>query len=131
MKLSQIDITKRLFALCIALVVLYIIIAYKHFNLSINLPKNIKISFLANSLNIDLSNLVNVSLPNYVENLINVKEKCDPVRKNYKQYYHDFDGIKYPQYLRLSQNYSIDFECMNNTSPMKRILVWNKFYGNF
>ena len=121
MKLSHIDLVKRLFALCILLVVFYILLTFKHFNLSINLPKNIKINLIDTSLNVDIASS---------QTNLNTREKCDPIRKNYKQYSHVFDGVKYPQYLYLSQNYSIDFDCLNRSSPMKRILAWNKFYGN-
>jgi hypothetical protein len=91
--------------------------------LPVNLSKNIHISFLADSANKLIGNL-----PINSDMKIEAK-KCEIMRKNYKQYYHEFDGIKYPQYLHLSQNYSIDFDCLNNSSPMKRILAWNKFYG--
>jgi hypothetical protein len=61
----------------------------------------------------------------------NTSTTCEIINKAYKQYYHVFDGIQYPQYLYLSQNYSINYKCLNNSSPMKRILAWNKFYGGY
>ena len=63
-------------------------------------------------------------------NKLNSEEKyCKYFNEDYKQYYHDFDGVKYPQYLYLSQNYTINFDCLNNNRPMKTILAWNRFYG--
>ena len=122
-KMKYFDLAKRLFALCVILVVSYIIVTYKHLRLPVNLSKNIQINILADSANKWMGNF-----PINSNTKIEAKT-CDILRKNYKQYYHEFDGIKYPQYLHLSQNYSIDFDCLNNSSPMKRILAWNKFYG--
>ena len=70
---------------------------------------------------------------NFKENFLfelNFKiNNCNIIHKDYKQYYHKFDGVKYPQYLYLSQNRKINYDCLNKSSPMKTILAWNKFYG--
>lgn len=54
---------------------------------------------------------------------------CSIINKNHNQYTVKIDGVQYPQYLYLSQNKSINYECLNKSSPLKKILAWNKFYG--
>jgi hypothetical protein len=56
---------------------------------------------------------------------------CKLIDDEYKQYTVDIDGVTYPQYLYLSQNKSINYDCLNNSTPLKKILAWNKFYGNY
>ena len=122
--MSTFDLVKKFFALCITIVFLYIVVSFKLVSfMSLNLPKNLQISNLINSLDLNSENRLKHELDA-------TKLKCDIIHKDYQQYYHDFDGVKYPQYLYLSQNYSINFECLNKSSPMKTILAWNKFYGN-
>jgi len=57
------------------------------------------------------------------------ERKCNFLT-DHKQYTVEIDGILYPQYLYLSQNRSINYDCLNNSTPMKKILGWNKFYGS-
>lgn len=56
---------------------------------------------------------------------------CQLIIKDYKQYTVKIDGVSYPQYLYLSQNKSINYDCLNNSTPLKKILAWNKFYGMY
>ena len=116
---------KRLLICCISFVLIYLVIVSRH--VSISLPKIYSTSFKQydNYSNISFGNQ---SLTNATSQQIK-QEKCDIIHKDYKQYYYEFDGVKYPQYLYLSQNYSINFDCLNNTSPIKLILAWTKFYG--
>lgn len=40
------------------------------------------------------------------------------------------DGVRYPQLpVPPSFNYSINFDCLQKATSIKRILVWNKFFG--
>ncbi len=55
-------------------------------------------------------------------------KKCS-LLTDHQQYTVEIDGIKYPQYLYLSQNRSINYDCLNNSTPLRKILAWNKFYG--
>ena len=56
---------------------------------------------------------------------------CKLIDDEYKQYTVSIDDVTYPQYLYLSQNKSINYDCLNNSTPLKKILAWNKFYGNY
>ena len=56
--------------------------------------------------------------------------KCSVINKNFKQYYAYFDGIRYPRSMFLFKNYSFDFNFINKSSPMKKILYWNTFFGD-
>jgi len=58
------------------------------------------------------------------------KEKKCNFFTDHKQYTVEIDGIHYPQYLYLSQNLSINYDCLNNSTPLKKIMGWNKFYGS-
>ena len=49
---------------------------------------------------------------------------------NFQQYYHTYDGVRYPQYLYLSQNKTINYNWINHNMPIKLILAWNSFYGD-
>ena len=58
---------------------------------------------------------------------------CSPIFKNYSQYSVNIGGIKYPKFVPLYQNKSINFECLNfcaKNKPPKRILLWNTFFGS-
>ena len=133
---------KKMYKLIIFLIVIYMLYSVT-FVLKINENANEELMGLhLKTLNIEKrhsisnkkyhdsnNNLENESLTNTNSQQIK-QEKCDIIHKDYKQYYYEFDGVKYPQYLYLSQNYSINFDCLNNTSPMKLILAWTKFYGS-
>jgi hypothetical protein len=109
---------KRIFIVCISFMLVYLIIINNYVSLN-NLPKIYpKLNVIIGQANViqESSSKAKIS-------------KCDIIHKDYKQYSHKFDGIAYPQYLYLSQNYSINFDCLNNSSPMKLILAWTKFYG--
>lgn len=54
---------------------------------------------------------------------------CSVINYDYKQHTVLIDGVLYPQYLYLSQNKSINYDCLNNSVPLKKILAWNTFYG--
>ena len=66
---------------------------------------------------------------NSLKETFSKNHNCDIINKEYKQYYYTFDGVKYPQYLFLSQDKQINYACLNRSSPTKLILAWNKFYG--
>ena len=133
---------KRLFAICIAFMFIYLLLAIKHFNFK-NLPRiQIPFALISNTTqqnatketNVDFKVEFSIIYDTTTKTVTNIdqttkQQSCDIIHKDYNQYYHDFDGVKYPQYLYLSQNYSINFDCLNNSSPMKQILVWTKFYG--
>ena len=55
--------------------------------------------------------------------------KCSPLIANASQYYVVMDGLRYPQFVPLHQNVSINFECLNSRR-IKKILVWNSFFGD-
>lgn len=55
---------------------------------------------------------------------------CDPIKSKDSQYYVNLDGVKYPQYVPLYFNRSIDFDCLNSNPKVKLILLWTKFYGD-
>jgi hypothetical protein len=115
------DYYKVIILLCIIIVVIFVILNLQ--NLKANTTKHSK----------KLTKVKHFKLRNFqVNNLIKTyssAHKCDIINKEYKQYYHVFDGVKYPQYLYLSQDKRINYDCLNNSSPMKVILAWNKFYG--
>ena len=39
------------------------------------------------------------------------------------------NGYKYPNFIPLYENKSIDFQCLNSSQNKKIILVWTKFKG--
>ena len=119
---------KRLLILCVGFVIVYIVLVINHVSIN-NLPKiYFTSSQRIDNLNVSLDNENLTSQTNRSNEEKSLK-KCDIIHKDYKQYYVELDGVTYPQYLYRSQNYSINFDCLNNTSPMKLILAWTKFYG--
>lgn len=75
-------------------------------------------------------NKANVKLINYSDRIIPTGlNGCKIIDKNHKQYTVTIDGIIYPQYLYLSQNKSINYDCLNKSTPVKKLFSWNKFYG--
>jgi len=59
------------------------------------------------------------------------RTKCNPFLTKYEKYQYELDGEIYPKSIFLSQNKSLDFDCLNDktTSP-KLILYWNGFFGH-
>ena len=66
----------------------------------------------------------NMDLSGLVSNL-----SCQPIRSNAEQYCVNINGVVYPQYIPSYQSQSIDFDCLNVLNATKRILIWNKFFG--
>jgi alpha-1,3-fucosyltransferase len=56
---------------------------------------------------------------------------CEPINKSYEQFYAKFNGITYPNKLLLFANKSINFDCLNRNTTIKRILAWNGFFGDY
>ncbi len=56
--------------------------------------------------------------------------KCDPFLKNATQFRVDLNGQTYPRIILLYQNASINFECLNRSREIKKILLWNSFFGH-
>ncbi len=71
----------------------------------------------------------------FIENLIDYFQndslsKCTLFNNNktYKTFI--INNEKYPKYYHLAKNKSINFECLNlNTTNIKKILLWNSFFG--
>lgn len=62
--------------------------------------------------------------------LIRHENQCIPINRSFKEFKVKIDGEFYPKYVRLSQNNSINFECLNKKQNIKKILLWNKYYGD-
>lgn len=76
---------------------------------------------------INLDNSYNAKDPSNIINDSN-KNKCNIFNEN--QYSVAINGILYPRYLLLSQNFTYNFDCINKSSENpKVILAWNTFYG--
>lgn len=58
------------------------------------------------------------------------KIECEPIDKMYQQYKVDIDGVTYPKSIPLFLNKSINFECLNKSSNIKKILLWNPFFAD-
>jgi alpha-1,3-fucosyltransferase len=52
---------------------------------------------------------------------------CSPIKVDYTKYF-IIDNVKYPKSVALYLNKSINFECLNKSSNLKRILLWNSFF---
>jgi alpha-1,3-fucosyltransferase len=55
--------------------------------------------------------------------------RCSPFKLNFKPYRVKIDNNTYPRSLPLHLNDSIDFNCLNQSSDIKKILFWNSFFG--
>jgi alpha-1,3-fucosyltransferase len=60
--------------------------------------------------------------------LSKVKEKCDPFLKIKIEYF-NINNQTYPKLLQSINNSIINFKCLNKNSKIKRILLWNKYFG--
>ncbi len=56
--------------------------------------------------------------------------ECNPFLKNAIQFRVEIDGQTYPRIIHLYQNASINFECLNRSRIIKKILLWNSFFGH-
>ena len=113
------DYYKAIILLCILITVIFVILNIENLNKNVNKAnKKVKNHY----------NLRNFKA-NYLIDTFSKSHNCDIINKSHKQYYHFFDGVKYPQYLYLSQDRKINYDCLNKSSPTKVILAWNKFYG--
>jgi hypothetical protein len=72
--------------------------------------------------------------PKSIENLTNLfdlkYEKCNPILTSSKQFYVNFNGEYYPKQVPLYLNQSINFDCLNKSENVKKILLWNSFFGD-
>jgi hypothetical protein len=55
-------------------------------------------------------------------------EKCNPISGHLNTI--ELDGVRYPQYVPSYFNTSLNFDCLNKSSAIKKILFWNTFWGN-
>jgi alpha-1,3-fucosyltransferase len=60
------------------------------------------------------------------------QEKCSPTRAsgNARSYSVEINGVRYPHQILLHQNRSINFECLNKNSEIKRILLWTTYFND-
>lgn len=56
-------------------------------------------------------------------------DKSNCLIKNQKQFYVNISGVKYPKFVPLYENRSLDFKCLNSSNTKKTILLWTKFKG--
>ena len=59
-----------------------------------------------------------------------IPEKISCTQTNDSQYWVNLESVRYPQYVPLHFNKSINFTCLNERKSLKTILFWNKFYGH-
>lgn len=85
------------------------------------------LSIARNNFNVDSSdqNLVLIR-KNEVRSIL----KCDPINHDHKQFTVEINNQKYPKSLKLNQNQSINFTCLNESKKIKRLLLWTTFYVN-
>ena len=106
----------------------------KKCSLKIILRYFLYIVFVSFVLNYVLSNLFN-NETNSIANKINTSfdvdfEQCEPILDNFNQFYVNFDGEIYPKQVPLYLNQSINFDCLNKSNDIKKILIWNGFFGD-
>lgn len=60
-------------------------------------------------------------------------EKCVPINPDAKQFYALINNVKYPKIIPSFFNSSINFDCLNENSNTKIILLWNslEFWENY
>ena len=90
---------------------------------------NIDMNEVSNFDNVNNQYIIN---NNQFANLLRIKKSelpCEIINKTHKHYSVVINGLRYPQYLFLNQNYSINFDCINQRSSIKTILAWNRWYG--
>jgi len=54
--------------------------------------------------------------------------ECSPFT-NMSSFSIEIDGEKYPKWVSLSRNKSINYNCLNKNKKFKIILLWNKFFN--
>lgn len=54
---------------------------------------------------------------------------CNPFNIDHAEYKVNIDGVKYPKLTSLFYNDSINFTCLEQGSQIKKILLWNSFFG--
>ena len=57
------------------------------------------------------------------------KFNCSPIKED-KQYFVTIDDVVYPKRVQLFKNQTINFECLNKNDKIKKILLWNSFFGD-
>ncbi len=97
---------------------------------------NYKLYFFTSSLVIVVilffynSNILNESNEYFVVRSSSSSFECNPINENYLQYSVNISNKKYPFYLSLHKNESINFQCLNRKTNIKVILFWNTFFGH-
>ncbi len=85
--------------------------------------------------NNDISKKV-ISANQQNKNELNIEEEftkpdCNPINENYTQFRVEIDGYFYPRDpLNRFRNKSINFDCLNKSKKIKRIMLWNML-GNY
>ena len=72
----------------------------------------------------------NMSHYSFYTNYFNNSNHCSIINESFKQYYAEIDGVRYPQYISLYRNKFFDYNCINKSSNLKKILYWNPFFGD-
>ena len=76
------------------------------------------------------SNILNESNEYFIVRSSSSSFECNPINENYLQYSVNISNKKYPFYLSLHKNESINFQCLNRKTNIKVILFWNTFFGH-
>jgi alpha-1,3-fucosyltransferase len=59
---------------------------------------------------------------------VSAKQKCNPINSNSLQYKVKIDNKIYPRSIPIFSNLSINFECLNQSTIVKKIFIWNAFF---
>jgi alpha-1,3-fucosyltransferase len=62
------------------------------------------------------------------KNEIIAKRNCNPINHKNVQYNVIIDNKIYPRTIPIYSNASINFECLNQSSVIKKIFIWNSFF---
>ncbi len=60
--------------------------------------------------------------------LFDDKPKCEPFKRDGNVFSVYIDNIKYPRYIPMRQNSTLNFDCLNQSTRPKLILIWNEFF---
>ncbi len=55
---------------------------------------------------------------------------CEPILSEVKPFQVEIDGQYYPKSVQLYLNETINFDCLNKSKTIKKILLWNTFFGD-
>lgn len=131
-KKNYYKITKKNFFILIFITILTWLI---FFNVSNNSNKKYSFnSIIGNLKNNLLETFYNQTEPhNETKSFLvekNDAEKCNPIFEKDAQYYANIDDVRYPQSVQLFLNKSINFDCLNKSENIKKILFWNPFFDD-